>query len=304
MTIDNDTVRDTVRADLAIAEATARARAGDLAAARRQLSDVDSVAGLDLLARVHAQSGDLDAARACWSRVRAAEPDHPGAEAGLRTIAAIRAHRRLARPLARPSRVAVAAAVVVAGAVAAGVVLLPPAAPARATTAQDTLALRESRRADQLLHQLAASASASAAANTQRHNTIAAITDRLTEPPIPGLLVHGSSDTVEIMFGEGLFVSGERLTATGRQRLRELGTRLAGLPGSITVVGQTVAVPDGPASGGSTVAMSRAIAAAQQLASASGLPLTAFTLASGDQADPPFVDPAQDRTVIVQVRVP
>jgi hypothetical protein len=298
---------DTVRADLAVAEAAALARAGDLAGARRLLSDVDSPAALDLLARVHAQSGDLDAAEACWTKMRDLPGGPPGdlppAEAGLRTIAAIRAHRRLARPLARPSRVAAVAAVIVAGAVAAGVVLLPPAVPARATT-QDTSAVRESRRADQLAHQLAAGASASATANAQRHNTIAAITNRLTQPPIPGLLVHGSSSTVEIMFSDGLFVSGERLTATGRERLRELGARLAGMPGSVTVIGQTVAVAGGPASGGSTVAMSRAIAAAQQLADASGRPLTAFTLASGDQADPPFPEPARDRTVIVRVSVP
>lgn len=302
----DDAGMTTVRADLSVAQAAAMARAGDLTGAARLLSDVDSPAGLDLLARVYAQSGDLDAAHACWTRMQAAEPDHPGAEAGLDMIAAIRARRRFARPVARPSRVAVATAVLVAGAVAAGVVLLPPAAPARATT-QDTaaaLAGRESRRADQLARELSASASASAAVNAERNATITAITDRLTQPPIPGLLVHGSSDSVVIMFDDGLFISGERLTATGRQRLRELGARLAGLPGSITVVGQTVAVPGGPASGGSTVAMSRAIVAVQELAAASGLPLSAFTLASGDQANPLFPQPARNRTVIVRVTVP
>ncbi|HEY4019645.1 MAG TPA: hypothetical protein VGM75_13205 [Pseudonocardiaceae bacterium] len=307
MTSEPNASADTVRTDLTIAEAAAKARGGDLARAGQLLSNADSTGGLDLLARVHAQSGDLDAAHACWTKVREAEPDHPGAEAGLRTITAIRARRRFARPVARPTRIAAAAAIVVAGAVAAGVVLLPPAAaPARATSQNNAAAAaaQESRRADRLAEQLAAGASASAAATAQRQATIAAITTRLTAPPIPGLLVRAAPNSVQIMFDDGLFIDNERLTAAGRQVLRELGARLAGLPGSIMVIGQSVAVRGGPTSGGSTVAMARAIVAARQLADTSGLPLTAFTLASGDQATPPFPQPNRDRTVVVRVTVP
>ena len=62
-----------------------------------------------------------------------------------------------------------------------------------------------------------------------------------------------------------------------------------------------VAVPGGRTSGGSSVAHGRALRAAQQLADGSGLPLTAFTLVSADQADGPFPDAARNRTVSLLV---
>ncbi|MDQ3402537.1 MAG: hypothetical protein M3548_03970, partial [Actinomycetota bacterium] len=58
-------------AELGLAEAADAARAGDYLAALRVLAqlDQDDPARLDLLARVHAQRGDLDAADETWARL-------------------------------------------------------------------------------------------------------------------------------------------------------------------------------------------------------------------------------------------
>jgi hypothetical protein len=64
---------------------------------------------------------------------------------------------------------------------------------------------------------------------------------------------------------------------------------------------RAVAVPSGPATGGSVIALERAEVAAQHLAGAAGLPLTAFLLATADQARQPFPDDARNRTVTLVI---
>ncbi|HEY6424867.1 MAG TPA: hypothetical protein VIY28_16830 [Pseudonocardiaceae bacterium] len=105
-----------------------------------------------------------------------------------------------------------------------------------------------------------------------------------------------------MVFDQGLFLpDSDRLTPAGAAKLAELGVRLAGREVSITLVGHAVAVPGGPATGGSVVGQWRAAAAAQALADGSGLPLTAFTLVAADQAQGPFPDPARNRTVTLHI---
>src|SRR5690606_40161555 len=78
----------------ALAEAAHLARAGRYDEARRALEALggatsDDVAVLDLLARVHAQQGDLTAADECWARVESLDPEHTGAREGRRRIRAV-----------------------------------------------------------------------------------------------------------------------------------------------------------------------------------------------------------------------
>jgi type VI secretion system protein ImpK len=299
---------NSLRARLTTAKATMLARRGDLGEAARVLTELDAAGlaeqdTLDLLAKVHAQSGDLDAADATWARVQATAPEHPGAAAGRATIAAIRRHRRRPRPLARPGRVAVLGAAALAGVVVLGVLLVPSTpvqagGPDPATVRALRQAAQESRKANALSARLAFQDSAAQVAAARRSAALNSIAARLAQP---GILVRQTPTSVEALFAEGLFTSGEALDPTARQRLRQLGVCLAGIGGTITVIGQSVAVRGGPATGGSTVAMDRALVAARELATASGLPLTAFTLVSGDQGAPPFPDVARDRTVIVQI---
>jgi hypothetical protein len=293
-----------LRTALTTSQATTIARGGDLTGAAHILTELDTagradIAALDLLARVHAQLGDLHAADAAWARVQAAVPDHSGAAAGRATIAAIGGRRWRTRPVLRPGRVGAVATVALAGVVIA-IVTFVPKMPAQALSPDPAVvrAQQESRRADTLAEQLAARTSADQAAATRLAGALTTIASQLAGP---GIVVRRTPGSVEVLFTEGLFSTGDRFTATAGQRLRQLGTRLSGVDGTITVIGQSVALPGGPATGGSSTAMARALAAARELTAASGLPLTAFTLASGDQSEPPFADPVRDRTVIVRV---
>ncbi|MFJ6675790.1 hypothetical protein ACIQMJ_32200 [Actinosynnema sp. NPDC091369] len=108
---------------------------------------------------------------------------------------------------------------------------------------------------------------------------------------------------VLVTFGEGLFApDSAEPTPRGRQVLERWAAVLAGRDVRVTVLGHTAVVPGGPAAGGSPVALARASAAAQVLAAAGGLPLTAFTLGSADQSDLPHpADPDRNRTVTLLV---
>lgn len=287
-------MESTVDDQLAVAEAATLARRGDLRAAARAIVGVDSVPALDLAARIHAQSGDLAAADDCWARVQAVAPDHPGAAAGRATVAAIRSGRRPRRPVLRPARVGALGAVAVAGIVAAAVVLAPP----NPRPAAAPIAVGARQRADELQRRLDSHAAARRAARAERTAALDAIASRLSQP---GVTVRVDADAVDVSFTHGLFRSGTRFTADGRSFLRRFGAGLGGIGDTITVTGWTVPVPGGPQSGGSTTAWDRAAVAAHELAAASGLPLTRFALASGNQAAPPFPDPVDDRTVTIRI---
>jgi len=86
---------------VALARAAELARAGRLDHAAQLVDRLVSSAGmatspsaLALLARIHAQRGDLTAARACWRRALASQPDLPGGTAALRRLDLIEAHPR------------------------------------------------------------------------------------------------------------------------------------------------------------------------------------------------------------------
>ncbi len=296
---------EALRTDISIAVAATAARAGDLAGAARMLGELRPTPAVwDLLARVRAQSGDLAAADECWAHVQQTEPEHAGAAAGRRTIAAIRAHRRFARPVARPNRVATLAAFLIAGAVTTGVLLPHPGGTGtqdELATAAD-LARQATDWAKTLERQLSENRSSSATAAADRAGALTALAARLTTPAIPGVLVRTESDAVRVLFQTGLFRGGDQLTAAGADQLRAFGGRLTGVAAAITVTGETAVVPGGPATGGSPVALSRAAVAAERLAAAAHLPLTAITLASGDQAAPPFPHAAQNRTVTITLK--
>jgi flagellar motor protein MotB len=126
------------------------------------------------------------------------------------------------------------------------------------------------------------------------------------------LLVRADKDQVVVAFPAGVFRSLARLSDSGTAALADLGRRLGPLADdvSITVVGHTEDSPVSRSSGYSTNAelgLARAVAAAEQLSTASGLPLSTFTLSSAGEANPPFPNTsqesrAQNRTVTVVLR--
>ncbi|TVT61219.1 hypothetical protein FNH05_03420, partial [Amycolatopsis rhizosphaerae] len=286
---------------LILSRAQDAARDGDLAEAARLLDELEpAVPVLDLRARVHAQAGELVKADACWARVQLLEPGHEGAEAGRAAVARIRSGGR-ARPLVTPGRTATAAALIAVAAVTGGILWASAAGggPAGASSGASNGAAGEAsgggdaalaaavQRADTLQQRLAALDAGQRAAADERSRRL----DRIAaQVALPGVRVERRADEVRVVFDEGLFSSGTEPARQAPGLLAELGRRLTGLPVSVTVVGHAVAVPGGPSSGGSPVALARAEVAAEHLARGSGLPLTAFRLATADQSDAPHPD--------------
>lgn len=301
------TAETELQIQLALYQARMAAREGKLEEALRLLDELDteapSVAVLDLRARLHAQRGEFAEADRCWARVQELVPDDREAAEGRRTIEEILAGRRRGRPLVTAGR---AAAAVLACAVLAGgaAVALSGQSDQGATPpmAGGTLAPQEdenARRVRALEDRLAAIDAERAAAAGRRAQALDAIAEKLA---MPGVLVQRRDDEVRVLVETGVFGPDSTVPSRqGRAVLLELGRRLAELDARTTVVGHAVAVPGGPASGGSLIALDRAQAAASLLAEGGGLPLTAFTLVSADQQEAPFPDSARNRTVTLLV---
>lgn len=268
--------------DVDRARAAELARAGDHAGAVRILGGLDrDPATADLLARVHAQRGDLAAARAVWAEVLAADPDHESALAGTRLITDITTGRRWAHPV---PVVPVAGALAVVAAVLAAVLVPPPderpaAAPApttQPTTTQPIVATSVVPDTSALMAALAG----------------------------PEVRLAPLGTGVRVVFLDGLFPpDGTSPTPRGRAVLERWGRALHGRGVRVTVTGHGLVVPGGPVTGGSATALARAVAAAEVLAAAGEQPPAAFTLRSAEQPDLPHpgADPALNRTVTLRV---
>jgi hypothetical protein len=298
----SEPLRSAMGLHLTLSQARAAARAGELDRAVRLLDglgaeDASTAAALDLRARVHAQRGELAEADACWARVLVLAPGDPDAAAGRRTVERITSGRR---SVPRAGRVAVAAVAVVGTALAGGAAWLlsgPDSGAHRPSPA--AVRLREqTRRADALQQRLDDLRSDGRAAAARHDRRLDGIARRLA---VPGVRVRRHAGGVEVLFDTGLFPHDLVISREGAALLERVGGRLAGLDAATTVVGHTVTVPGGPAAGGSPVALARAQVATRYLAQGGGLPLTAFTLATGDQRREPFPDRPRNRTVTLTV---
>jgi type VI secretion system protein ImpK len=289
------TVRSQLEQQLALSRAAESARQGDLDQAAAVLGTLDDAGPevLDLLARIAAQQKRWADADRYWSKVQETRPDDPAAATGRQTVAAVLAGRRRARPVL-PIVGAVAGVVVVAVLGVFAVQLGSDDRPVAAGVASPSVDTSAQERADRLARQLAA-------IEAQRRAAAAALASRLgvIEAKVAGrgLIVQRQPGAVRVLFERGLFSQGAELTPAGQDALVVLGKRLDGLDVAITVTGHSVVVPGSSSSGGSGTALLRARTATQQLSRASGLPLTAFALQSGDQRVAPFRTAAQNRTV-------
>ncbi|MFG1906118.1 hypothetical protein [Kribbella sp. NPDC048928] len=289
-----------LRQQVAVTRATELARSGDLDGAAALLTDVSEPSALDLLARIRAQQKRWTEADALWAQVQKTAPDDAAAAAGRRTVAAIRKHRRAARPV-----LPIVGAVLLVGAVVGGGLVAvergtdtpaaEPVAQPTATTTQ-TVDTGAEQRAAELARRLAEM-------EAQRRASAAAVASKLAalqqQAAGPGVQAQRGTSVVRVVFLDGVFTAGTDLSPSGQAALDALGKRLPGMKASITVTGFSVVVPGGSSSGGSRTALLRARVATQQLSTASGLPLTAFTMQSGDQAHPPYRTDTKNRTVTV-----
>ncbi|WP_086559780.1 tetratricopeptide repeat protein [Streptomyces africanus] len=278
---------------LLVSRARGLARAGELEDALRLLREAEATEPgthrdvLDLRARVHAQRGETAEAAECWRRVLARHPDDPAARAGLARLGRTGPVAALGRHRARTALVAAACVT----AVAVGVLTtLDGPRPARADT--------DRAAGGRQIPGAGGTADAGQDKDQAEARRAAALADDLRAPGLR-VTVHGGS--VEVAFAQGLFSEGARLTPAGARHLALLGERLAGRHLSVTVHGHAATVPGAPRSGGSVVALWRALVAARELGAASGEPLTAFTTDSADQRDAPYPDPARNRTVTLVI---
>lgn len=295
---------DSLRVALLVSRARVAARSGDPDGALRLLHDAaDPVVAdhpdvLDLLARVHAQRGDLAQAAAYWRRVQEQCPQDPAASAGLARIDRLGSRGPRAALARHRAGTGLAAAVCAVAAITAGTVALTDGGgrPERPGPSQAESAEQRARQID--AERRAEEAREREGAAARRAEAAAALADALRAPGIHPV-VHGAS--VEVAFADGLFSEGAELTQAGADRLAVLGGRLAGRTVRVEIHGHAATVPGAPTSGGSVLSLWRALIAARELSTASGKPLTAFTTASADQRDAPYADAAKNRTVTVVI---
>jgi flagellar motor protein MotB len=296
-----------------VADAALHARAGRYDAARRLLDtvggqDSDDVEVLDLLARVHAQRGDLPQADACWARVEQLDPEHAGALDGRRRIRAIWSGQRTGGGLVLG---AAAACLLLAGSgVATGWALASrPADQAEPAVAQELAQLRQD------LNRIRTatpppSDGATAEGTTSREAALREVRDALGDPRWTTTL---DARSVLVTFRDPVFEAGGAETSrSGADTLTGLAGRLRDLADvEVTVVGHTsdtAPVPGSRYRDNAEVGLARALAAARVVSSGSGIPLSAVDVASAGDVDPPYpntdeANRARNQTVTVAIEV-
>lgn len=296
----------------AVADAALHARAGRYDAARRVLDavggqDSDDVEVLDLLARVHAQRGDLAQADACWARVEHLDPEHTGALDGRRRIRAMWSGKRTGGGLVLGA--AAACLLLAGGGVATGRALAssPPDQQADPAVAQELARLRHD------LNQIRTatpppSDGATPEGTTSREAVLREVPDALGDPRWTTTL---DARSVLVTFRDPVFQAGGAETfRSGADTLTGLAGRLEDLADvEVTVVGHTsdtAPVPGSRYLDNAEVSLARALAAAQVISSGSGIPLSAIAVAGAGDVDPPYpntdeANRARNQTVTVSI---
>ncbi|MGH3375760.1 MAG: hypothetical protein ACRDP6_13565 [Actinoallomurus sp.] len=271
--------------ELALAQARVLARHGRYAEAEDLLTEArddaePSVALLDLLARVHAQQGQLDEADRCWAEVARLAPDNKEAADGRRRIAGVRTGRR------RSGKVALR--------VAAGVVVV--AALALLIDTRVAVGRRPEARTVSV-----APTAAAPAAHPSPADVLAAMDLRT-----PGVHVRRTPGEIAVTFDKGLFRDGATLSPGGRAVLRALGARLRpyAMRISVDVIGETDqrAVPPGSGYAGNTeLGTLRATVVREALRRQAGIPTARFSVSSLGGATRTAGSAARSRTASLRI---
>jgi flagellar motor protein MotB len=296
----------------AIADAALHARAGRYDDARRLLDavggqDSDDVVVLDLLARVHAQSGDLVQADACWARVEQLDPEHIGAREGRRRIRTVWSGKRTGGGVVLG--VAAACLLLAGGGVATGWALgsRPADQQADPAVAQELTQLRHD------LSQLRTASpppsdQATAEGTTSREAALREVRDALRDPRWTTTL---DARSVLVTFRDPVFEAGGAETSrSGADVLTGLAGPLGDLKDvEVTVIGHTsdtAPVPGSRYLDNAEVSLARALAGAQVISSGGGIPLSAIDVAGAGDVDPPYpntdeANRARNQTVTVAI---
>lgn len=278
---------------LALAHAAVLARSGRLKAAAAALEGVASlsppdVRALDLLAKVRAQQGQLDAAERLWTRA-----------SGLREAGAFDAALNRVKLLRRrpkwfgAARVAAVACTLVVLLVVGARLIRGGAVP----------------QAPALSGHVSRPVSAPAPLAEVKPATKDVVTLDLEAPGVTAVRREGGA---VVTFAEGLFSEGTTLTTGGTKALKELGTRLGRVHGDATVVvtGCTDDVPVAPGRGyqdNAALGLARAAVVAERLRASSGWPAQRFFLGTTGGADGPYPNDSatsrmRNRTATIRVK--
>lgn len=287
-----------------LAAAAEHAREARHDTARRLLEPLTGVDGadldaLDLLARVHAQQGDLVAADVAWQRVLDLDPTHRSALAGQARIRELWSGPRSGLDPRVGAGIA-AAALLVAGAGAFWLGGLGDASQDDAY-ASEVSSLREETSSiagdvDQLRN---------AVERSQRETE--RFRKALADPRWDARVRNGS---VTVTFAEPVFESGsDQLSPDGRATLRDLAPHLIDARSdgaALTVVGHA-GPPAEPApdstNHSATLGLARALAAASVLTDA-GLPRGTVTAVTGGDLQAPFpADDDRNQTVTLDIEL-
>ncbi|MFE7503771.1 hypothetical protein [Promicromonospora sp. NPDC057488] len=293
----------------AVDTAARHALQGRYDAARHLLEDLggqesDDVEVVDLLARVHAQTGDLRQADTCWARVERLDPEHLGAREGRRKIHEIWSGRRpgilTAAGAAGLSVLLVATGAAISWSVSASTEPVH----GDAATAEQLASLRED------MAQLATNLPADPTPpppSDDATNRLRTIQDDLADPQ---WAVTRTTRSVVVTFRDPVFQAGGADTTTdGADALTDLAARLADLTATtLTVVGHTSSttpVATSPYTSNAEVGLARALAAAQVISDGGGIPLGALDLATAGDTDPPHpgTNQARNQTVTVTIEL-
>ncbi|WP_369374382.1 OmpA family protein [Promicromonospora sp. Populi] len=299
----------------ALADAALQARAGRYDDARRLLDSIggqhsDDVAVLDLLARVHAQRGDLARADACWARVEHLDPEHAGARDGRRRIRAMWGGRRTGGGLVLGA--AAAALLLAGGGAVAGWGFANRSAEQQAdpAVAQELAQLRHDLNQIRTATPPPPPPPSSSEGTTSRETALREVRDALGDQRWTTTL---DARSVLVTFRDPVFQAGGAETSrSGADAL----TGLAGLLGDltdveVTVIGHTsntAPVPGSRYLDNAEVSLARALAAAQVISADSGIPLSAVDVAGAGAVDPPYpntsdANRARNQTVTVAIEV-
>jgi flagellar motor protein MotB len=271
---------------------------------QQALTDLEELGGhgsddprvLDLLARVHAQQGELADADECWSRAFALDGS-PAAAQGRRRIAALQAKRF------RPRTAGIAVLVVAVAGIGVVGVLLPRAPAPAPVPGPDPAVLSglsgvAAKQAD-LEREIAALGAKVDAAPKLGDQLVAALASGK-------FTVRRQGEALVVTFTDALFTRDARLTAAGRAALDEFAQQVKPFASksSIAVTGHT---DDRPVPRSFTndvdLGFGRAQAAASELSAAAGISLAAISLRSAGAAEPPYSTASKARNNTVTVLI-
>ncbi|MGH3717774.1 MAG: OmpA family protein [Pseudonocardiaceae bacterium] len=290
---------DNLTQELTLARATDLARAGHYVQAERLLTTPAGVpvpAQLDLLARIYAQQGKLAEADTCWAQAAEASHDSGAYQSERQRLATLK-RRRFgdSRGLRRVGFGVLAAAVLAA-------VALPWLPGGPGARSPDDVPPGQVQQNAQRLSDI----------DRRIQDSQHLVSSIATESSSPTTRVRAGQGSVALSFTIPLFRGGAvALTPEGEAALSDLGRRLASHAGkiSVSVVGHTedAAVdPGGRYQDDADLALGRALAAAQRLSAAIGIPLQGIAMSSAGRDDPPFPndtsdDRARNRTVTLTI---